>query len=47
VHPVRRRHSEIFVRFSTGQIPALGVQLGDSAARVMVRAWIMTHDFGN
>jgi mono/diheme cytochrome c family protein len=40
-------NSEVFVRFSTGQMPALGVQLGDSAARAMVRAWITTHDFGN
>jgi mono/diheme cytochrome c family protein len=39
--------SEIYVRFATGQMPALGVQLGDSAGRAMVRSWIMTHDFGN
>jgi hypothetical protein len=40
-------NSEVFVRFSTGQMPALGVQLGDSAARAMMRDWIVTHNFGN
>jgi hypothetical protein len=39
--------SQIYVRFSNGQMPVLGVQLGDSAARAMVRTWILTHDFGN
>jgi mono/diheme cytochrome c family protein len=39
--------SEIYLRFSTGQMPALGVQFGDSAAKAMVRSWITTHSFPN
>jgi hypothetical protein len=47
IRPQMPDSSEIFRRFSAGQMLALGVQLGDSTARMMVRNWIMTHDFGN
>jgi len=38
--------SVLYQRFSSGDMPALGVQMGDSAAYEMVREWILTHDFG-
>jgi mono/diheme cytochrome c family protein len=47
IFPQEPDSSQIYVRFSSGGMPALGVQLGDSAARAMVRSWILTHDFGN
>jgi hypothetical protein len=37
--------SLIYTRFSSGSMPALGVQLPDSAARAMLRTWIETHNF--
>jgi mono/diheme cytochrome c family protein len=45
--PQKPDSSEIYLRFSSGQMPALGVQFGDSTARAMVRDWIMTHNFTN
>lgn len=45
--PQKPDSSEVYLRFASGQMPALGVQLGDSAARAMVRDWILTHNFSN
>jgi len=38
--------SVFFQRFTSGQMPALGVQMGDSAAYLQLQEWILTHDFG-
>ena len=46
IAPQQPDSSQIYIRFSSGQMPVLGVQLGDSAARAMVRDWILGHDFG-
>ena len=45
IKPQQPDSSYIYFRFSQGEMPALGVQLGDSAARAMMRTWIETHDF--
>jgi hypothetical protein len=45
VTPGDTLNSGLFMRFATGSMPPLGVQFPDTAARTLIRNWILLHDF--